>query len=439
MTNSLSVVGSSNYAAQIVRVPATYPLEGLDNLVGIKVFNSQILTQKNEVEAGDLRIYFPAEVRLSDKYLSVNNLFRDPLLNRDSKAAPGYFETNGRVKAIKLRGHRSDGLLMPLDSLLAFGVRSEDLVEGAVFDTVNGIEISRKYEVKTSTPADPSAKKVKKAFKRVTTKVFPEHIDTDNFFRNQHLLDPSREVIITQKLHGTSIRVGRVPVLREIGLVERIFNKVGGLFGISTPTHAYEVVCGSRKVIKDVTNPRSQHYYGTDIWSQYGIQIGDLIPEGFIVYGELVGWTPDGKPIQKNYTYDLPVGKRELYVYRVARVDVNGTMTDLSWDAVREFCVERGLKHVPELYRIIEEDELFGDKLEDHVTALMDIAFTDYAEDNVHRDPLVPLSDPNTVDEGVCIRQERSVPTILKAKSPAFLEHETKQLDTGEADLESAA
>ncbi len=48
----------------------------------------------------------------------------------------------------------------------------------------------------------------------------------------------------------------------------------------------------------------------------------------------------------------------------------------------------------------------------------------------------LPL-EPDTVDEGVCVRIDAITPRIYKAKSPKFLEHETKILDRGEADLES--
>ena len=43
----------------------------------------------------------------------------------------------------------------------------------------------------------------------------------------------------------------------------------------------------------------------------------------------------------------------------------------------------------------------------------------------------VQLSRVNTVDEGVCVRAEGVIPTILKAKSPQFFEFETKLLDEG--------
>ena len=173
-----------------------------------------------------------------------------------------------------------------------------------------------------------------------------------------------------------------------------------------------------------------------DLWTWYGQKIADLIPEGYLIYGELVGFTPDGQAIQKNYTYDLPVGECELYVYRVATINAQGTLADLPWDGVKQFCLERGLKWTPELFRT-DLIDLDGD-----VDSLMDIRYADIqfgSEDRGFTDQPVPLSDKKTVDEGVCLRQEGLVPTILKAKAPAFLIHETRLLDAEVMDIESAA
>ena len=102
----------------------------------------------------------------------------------------------------------------------------------------------------------------------------------------------------------------------------------------------------------------------------------------------------------------------------------------LSWDGVKEFCTARGLKWTPELCRSLQFHPASVDEL---VENLMDDRY------QAGFPQALPLSDKGTVDEGVCLRQEGLVPTILKAKSPKFLEHETKLLDAGEIDTESAA
>ncbi|RAV17627.1 hypothetical protein DQP57_00115 [Mycobacterium colombiense] len=208
---------------------------------------------------------------------------------------------------------------------------------------------------------------------------------------------------------------------------------------IKIPRYEYDVVFGSRKVIKDPNNPRQNHYYDQDIWTHYGQKIAELLPEGVVLYGELVGWTPgpDAVPLQKNYTYHLSKGEAELFVYRVSTINSQGVLTDLPWDGVKEFCQARGLKWCPELKRIplhggreplVEVEEFLGNFLDERL-----------ADFGGWNDIPLIVSSHKTVDEGICLRQEGLVPLILKAKSPKFLEHETKLLDKGEVDLESAA
>lgn len=243
-----------NYSATVVRIPAIVELEKLDFLVGVPVLGHQALTTKEGAAVGDLRIAFTAETALSDEYAKFNNLYRDPELN-SLPGEKGYLEKNRRIRALKLKGHRSDALLMPLDSV-QYCCDPRALQEGDTFDVIDGQEICRKYEIPVK-PQTRGATKVEKAFKRVDKKIFPEHLETDAYWRSKHILKPGREVIITQKLHGTSLRVGRVPCLRQKGRIERFLNR-----WFPTADHTYDVVFGSRKVIKDVNNPNQDHYYG---------------------------------------------------------------------------------------------------------------------------------------------------------------------------------
>lgn len=417
-----------NYAAQVVRIPALVELPGLDNLIGVPVLGGQALTQKGEKRVGDLAIAFTAETQLAGGYACHNSLYRSAGLNADP-AEKGYLEDNARIKAIRLRKHVSNALLMPLESLSYTGVDLADLTEGVAFDKLGDHEICRKYETPVKHVNNPAKSKVERAFKRVDTKVFPEHLSTDNYWRSRHLLRGGADVVVSQKLHGTSFRAGRVPVLREHKWHEKLLRRLG----VRIDSHEYAVVFGSRKVIKDVNNPNQQHYYASDIWTEYGKKIADLIPAGYLVYGELIGWTPDGSPLQKGYTYHLPVGEAELYVYRVAHVNADGMLSDLSWDGVKDFCKFRGLKWTPELTRALPDSDL-----EDVIAGFMDLRINQ-EHGNVWNEPALPLSNPKTVDEGVCIRQEGLVPTLLKCKAPKFLEHETKLLDEGDSDMESAA
>lgn len=423
---NLDTPKNSNYAATVVRLPAVRrKLEGLDNLEGASIFGFEILVSKDTPDV--LGVFFPAETQISDEFCYHNNLYRhgDRNSNPDVK---GYFEDNRRVRAIKFRGATSNGFWIPLDSLKWTRAKIESLVEGDTFDFLNGKEICRKYTVpkKEGRQAQELANR---GFVRADKKFFPEHIDTENFFRNADVLDKNAKVIVTQKLHGTSIRIGHTLVNRKPTFVER----VAKWFGAKIQDKEYTNLYGSRKVIKDANNPNQDHFYETDIWTHEGRKLDGILPENYIVYAELVGWTPDGKEIQKNYTYDVPPRTTEMYVYRIAIVNERGLTTDLSWEQVKEFCVNNGLKYTPEIFqgRLIE--------LIERDFALLNRYMNIRYHDELKLSNTVYLGEnKDIVDEGVCIRIDGLTPRIYKAKCSKFLEHETNLLDKGEEDLESS-
>lgn len=409
---------NANYAATVVRLPKLLTLEGADNLLGAPLYGFQAIVSKDHNQ-GDIGIVFPAESQLSTDYCHHNNLFRHEDQNAD-ESQKGYLEDNRRVRAIKLRGHRSDCLFMPIESLAFTGAKDLDtLKDGDTFDAIDGKEICTKYVVKTKGTGYKQIKQEKK-FVRVDPRLFPEHLDSENYWRNSHLIPQGQHVYVTQKLHGTSWRGTRSQVLRKLSLRDKIARKLG----VKVLEHEWDSVAGSRKVIKDIHNPDQQHFYGSDIWTDYLARVETLIPEGFIVYGEIIGFTPEGAEIQSNYTYDQLPGHCELYVYRVATVNVRGVVTDLSWPQVRQWCNERDLKHVPDLWE--------GPHSEFIPEAWTDIRFAE------NFDGALPLgSNKKLVDEGVCVRADGLTPTILKAKSPVFLAHETKLLDKEVLDIEA--
>lgn len=408
-----------NYAAVIVKISALNKLENSDNLLGAPLLGMQAVVSK-ETEVGAVGVLFVAETQLSEEYASKNNLFRHPELNEDSEKT-GFIEDNRRVRAIKLRGNRSDALFMPLSSLAYTGVDLSELAVGDTFEVLNGHEICKKYERKRKTYAREEKNK-HKVFRRVDEKFLPEHYDSDQYYRVLDTFKPWTEIVVTQKLHGTSIRIANTIVKRKLTFRDKIAKKLG----VKVAETEFDHVYGSRKVIKDPGNPLQNHFYGTDIWEDAGKRLDDLIPENFIVYGELIGWTPDGAPIQKNYTYKVPHGTNELYVYRVAQVSNQGILTDLSWEQVKEFCRDRGLKTAPELWRGKHEDFNPDEWLDQNYH---DTLHGGYAQ-------AVPLDKESPCDEGVCIRIDGLAPYIAKLKSPKFYQHETKMLDNNERDVE---
>jgi len=409
---------NANYAAVVVKIKHLVPLEGCDNVVGTPLLGFQAIVGK-DTTPDTLGIVFPAETQLSEEYARLNNLHRHGNLN-DDEGAKGYLEDNRRVKAMKFRGHRSDCLFMPLSSLgYIKKLDVSQFEEGDTFDRIGDNLICNKYVVKR-TRKEQRLEKNKEKFIRVEKKFLPEHYDSDNYFRNADTIPSEREVIVTQKLHGTSIRIGNTIVARKLSLLEQVARRLG----VQVRQTEHDYVFGSRKVIKDVNNPNQNHFYTTDIWSEEGKKLEGSVPENYLLYGELVGWTPEGSPIQKHYTYNVPHGTCDLYIYRVAIVNPAGLVCDLSHDQMVEFCRDRGIRTVPVVWR--------GKYKDFNVEEFIDKRFQDEGYAGV-----VPLDKDSPVDEGVCIRVDGIAPYILKAKGPEFYAHETTMLDQEAEDLEA--
>ena len=197
----------------------------------------------------------------------------------------------------------------------------------------------------------------------------------------------------------------------------------------------YRFVVGSRMVVKSIDgddeSAGKQHFYADDLWTEYAERnaLAAQIPEGFLVYGEIVGHTYDGKTIQKSYDYGYD--RPEFFIYRVATITPQGRVTDLSWEATKRFAKDIGVRYVPEL-AVVEHYDFRADDWMDRKY------YENYLEGFEFNETPVPLSPDSPCDEGVCVRWDGPNGIyILKAKAPLFLGYETKMLDAGEEDTES--
>lgn len=425
---TFEVQGNPNYAAVVVDVDLAevVPLEGRDRVVGLKAFGMQAIVTRDLVASVSTLILFPAGAQVSEDFARENNLYRHEHLNADP-TAKGYLDDNRRVKAIKFAGHRSDALAVGPSAFRYIGTDAYNTPfadHGTPFDTFMGTEVSRKYVLPVKGDGRSMASKQGQKRVRVTTEAFPEHYDTPNGFRYPQF-GPGDFLHVTQKLHGTSVRIGRVPVARDLKWYERLAQRLG----VKVQTHEHGVVVGSRRVTKSINGQvegdKNHWYQGEDLWTKVTEPMHERIPENFIVYAEIVGWTPEGAPIQPGYTYGLPQGHQAVYVYRVAVVNGQGDLVDLPFPAVERFAEARGWNVVPVVWYGLAEHfdpEFFMDR-------------------RFHDEGLnaVPLSDPKSVDEGVVARADKGFqPAVAKYKSPIFLRGESAALDKGLADTEEA-
>lgn len=414
-----------NYMCSVVRLGDITVHPNADKLALTTIFGNTVIIGL-DYKKGDLGLFFPLESQIGEEFAKANDLLRRK--DENGKTVGGLFDDNRRVRAQKLRGTPSMGFFIPVIALAKLndslnGKISKEiqkLKEGDSFNMLGEISISTKYIPKTNPVRSGGGNgPIIRKPSRYIKEQFKEHFSTEHLFRNVHKIPNDKPLIITWKLHGTSLRCGNVLVKRNLSLLER----VSKFLGVRVHETEYDFIVGSRTVIKD---PKAGlGFYNKDVWTEVSTSyFKDKLRKGEMIYGEIVGYIPgtDGL-IQKGYHYGCEKGKCEVYVYRITNTDIDGNTTDLSWEALRERCTSLGVKFVPEadieLKFYGEPDEQFIEKIK-----------KSYLETNC-------IMQPDMPEEGICLRVDGLVPQIYKAKSFRFLEIETKQLDKQEVDIET--
>lgn len=434
---NITAPANINYAATLVRIEAKnfVDLPNCDALKGVFIFGNHVIIGK-ETQEGELGLYFPVEVALSQEFLGANNLYRKPEHGNADPNAKGYFEEHGRVKAVKFRGHKSEGFYIPLSSLDYILTAEDpiDLAPGLVFDKIGDHDICRKYapkrrEGKSSVQQERAAKLAD----AIVPGQFRFHYDTENLRRNVHKINPTDYISISDKWHGTSVVIGKILTKRDLRWYERILRKLG----VQIMDSQYGLTYSSRKVIKSVngTEKASNHYYASDIWGVVAQEVEDRIPNGYTLYGEIVGYTRDGAPIQGGYAYGCAEGQHRFLVYRVTSTNVDGKTIELSWPQLTEFCNGYGFEMVPALWDGRAYDLFPELSTKTHWQE----EFLPKLESTYVRDAMCPYNDEKVPVEGIVLRVDHLEESeAFKLKNFKFLEWETKALDKGEVDTETA-
>ena len=507
------LLSNTNYAAQIAILPNPVPHPNADKLEGFVINGNTVWYSKNLLKAGDKVIYFPIECQINPMILSNLNLFAEKTLNKNQEEK-GYFDSKGRVKALRLRGEPSEGFILPVSHLYNALV-GKDLnnhpskypQEDLIFDTIDDTWICRKYVPvagRNSGKGAPKSGKVKVSDILVANQ-FRFHYDTEKLQNNLHKISPEDWIVITKKLHGTSAVFANVLTKIKFSFWDEIlayFSKNAGLIsvisiwllgffvvvmdnviwflglmlleifisivfkpyriwklkGLNISKSEYSKMCSSRSVIKSIDgkyHTKEQGYYNTDIWGLCFDAIKDKIEPGITLYGEIVGYMPGGKMVQKGYDYgfispttlnfdntsvesfryDINYG---FFVYRITHTNSKGDVLEYSWEQIKQYCVDHNLNPVPEL--------LNGTAM--HYTGGMENAediegWGKEFFDSLRKDTCFELEELDSMcknkvpAEGICIRRETRGIKAFKLKSFRFLEQETKDLDAGEVDTET--
>lgn len=254
---------------------------------------------------------------------------------------------------------------------------------------------------------------------------FDIETESHNFFANGVLV------------HNSSAIFAHVLAERSLKWYEKLLVRMG----VNIARTEYAHVWASRRVIKGVGGQAREgvvHYYKSDIWGEVFKEVKDLIPKGYTLYGEIVGYTPDGAPVQGGYTYGCAPGQHKFVVYRITYTNPEGVVLNLSWPQIREFCNSRGLETVKEVYYGYANDAfIILNALYPEDDTYWQTRFLEMLKQYYVEDKPCP-HNPGMPAEGIVLRIERAAEfEAYKCKSFAFLQLESKQLDKGAVDLET--
>jgi hypothetical protein len=256
------------------------------------------------------------------------------------------------------------------------------------------------------------------------------HVDTENLRHSLFNVNPEDYITITYKVHGTSFWVANVLVKRKLTIAEKVLKALG----VKINDTEYDYVYGSRRVVKnEYETEGKQHFYDTDIWGEIKEDMKEIVPKGYTLYGEALGYTSTGKPIQTDYDYGCEQGKRRIQVYRMTYTNADGIVSDLSSQQLKEFCDRKGLEYVHVFYHGKAKDLYPQLDVETH---WHENFIKELEKEYLEKDCF--MCKNKVPAEGIVLRQESLFEfKSYKLKSFAFLERETKLLDAGQSDLES--
>lgn len=378
----------SEHVGYIVQIQKLNKHPNADRLQIATIFGASVIVDLN-TKIGDLGVYFPIDLQLSEEYCEKNNLVRK--LDENGNNIGGYLEPNKRnIRAMRFRGSKSEGLFMPLETLVYTGKTQFEV--GEKIDVVNGYEICKKYIPRGKKISNPRNYNKTRKKKVPISPLFAEHADTEQLVYNMDAFLENDMVEMTLKMHGTSGRTGYLPVFQGYTSKFPLFNNLARLktpptgkaarklydiaISHATPVYDWGYVTGTRRVVLD--NFEGGFYGDNAFREQHAKFFEGKLNKGETVYYEIVGFTTTGAPIMSSvannkisdkeftkqygktttFSYGCKENESACYVYRMTMTNEDGDVVEYPPDYMRYRCEQMGAKYVPVLWRGIVPDKL---------------------------------------------------------------------------------
>lgn len=357
------------YCGYITTIKELRKHENADRLQVCTVFGNNVIVDLT-YQVGQRVVYFPSDGQLSVEFCADNDLVRRK--DENGNPAGGYLDPNKRnITAIKLRGEKSDGLLLPIERLEKYTDISK-LADGDQITELNGHEICRKYipnrQNAYRTHDGVSKTHKTKSDSHVTYPMFIEHIDTAQLAYNEGAFKPGDICYITLKMHGTSARTANTVEFtrHKRTMIDKIFKRPAKV------TKKYQFISGTRRT---TLMNYDGGYYGSNAFRQkYHDFFKTRLPKGMEVFYEIVGYVDENTTIMgkcKNslvkdkefsklygdetvFLYGCKPGENQCYVYRMTMTNDDGSYrAEIPWEQVKLECEKMGINHVPEFDKFI--------------------------------------------------------------------------------------
>lgn len=274
---------------EIVRVGKVEKHPNADKLEMTKVFDYPVIMQTGAFKEGDLAVYVPVDsvVPATEAWRWIHEGAVDV--------------QHRRIKAKRLRGIYSEGLLIPAtDEYLQ---RTSDIADHSRW--INSLKpgddvTSAAKIVKYEPPALKSGGGYQKGstppgLLQVTVPGMPKYTDINNIRRYPNTFEDGEQVVIHEKIHGANARYGYMPTNRPpIAWWEKALNKVFGW----KPRAETRFVVGSHNTFR--WKPKStDKFHGTNIWQkaadENNLEAICTANPGYVLFGEVYGDVQDLK------------------------------------------------------------------------------------------------------------------------------------------------
>lgn len=352
------------YCGYIITLHGLRKHSNADRLQCVQVFGQNVIVDLSYYD-GQKVVFFPVDGQLSEEFANDNNLVRKK--DENGNNVGGYMEADKRnITAIKLRGEKSEGLVLPIEVLSKYTDVSK-LNDGDQITVLGGHEICRKYIPKRNHKQQNSGSGKKSVNKKELKEVisypfFVEHIDTQQLAYNMNAFKPGDTCYITLKMHGTSARTANtveVTKKKRNFILKKVFKVC------DKEIKKYKCVSGTRRTtLRDYDGG----WYGSNAFREkYHNFFKEKLPKGAEIFYEIVGYVDEDRTIMGRcsnklikdkefsrqygeetvFSYGCKPGENECYVYRMIMTNEDGFAVELPFEQVQIECEKMGVKCVP--------------------------------------------------------------------------------------------